>query len=220
MIPGSTSIKEKRSTKCLCKEMDRVPQSETTKGSTASLRDEVRCGSAATDDSPRRKEKEACEQRHVTTATYRDCPASFTTTRCIVQQRHERGARGIRKAEPRLFYGVSNTHFDANSSLRMLWFVSQNTDPDLMHRCRLKDFAEGYRKAEDGALERWIRLPTPLRSRWGPMAPKGFADANTSWKRKVSLQCHLGTQNQRHSRGEAKRAQLMTDWCLFYVARS
>ena len=54
------------------------------------------------------------------------------------------------------------------------------------------ELKEGYRKAEDGLIERLVQLPPPAGATWVPIVPDGQATANLTWKRWLFLQCHVG----------------------------
>lgn len=55
-----------------------------------------------------------------------------------------------------------------------------------------KELEEGYSIAQDGLLERWVKLPPPSRSRHVPIVSVGRADAMPTWRRWIFLQCHIG----------------------------
>jgi hypothetical protein len=51
---------------------------------------------------------------------------------------------------------------------------------------------EGLRLAEDGLLERSVRVRGADVAVWVPVVPDGRATVNSSWKKWVFLQAHVG----------------------------
>ena len=82
--------------------------------------------------------------------------------------------------------------FKVGQSLRLTWLHCQRLDKTLMPMFRTKELARGYRKAEDGLLERLLPSPLPPGERWVPIVPDGMATKHLTWKRWMFLQCHVG----------------------------
>ena len=51
---------------------------------------------------------------------------------------------------------------------------------------------DGYRIADDGVLEREIKLPPPCPAKWVPVVPDGYCLRTITWKRWIFLQNHVG----------------------------
>ena len=87
---------------------------------------------------------------------------------------------------------AGETEFKTGLSLRAQWLPAQRADPSLYKMFSAKTLDSGYRKAEDGLLERRVALPAPLGAKFVPIVPEGQATANLTWKRWMFLQCHTG----------------------------
>ena len=87
---------------------------------------------------------------------------------------------------------AEETEFQVGQSLRLTWLQAQRIDKSLAPLFTSKEMAKGYRRAEDGLLERSVPAPLHLGERWVPVVPEGQATAHLSWKRLMFLQCHCG----------------------------
>ena len=65
--------------------------------------------------------------------------------------------------------------FALGQSLRLTWVPAQRADKALLPMFAAKHLEEGYRVAEDGLLERQVRLPPPVNATWVPVVPDGQA---------------------------------------------
>ena len=104
--------------------------------------------------------------------------------------------------------------FNVGQSLRLTWLHCQRLDKTLRPMFGAKELAKGYRKAEDGLLERSTSSPVPPGERWVPIVPDGMATAHLTWKRWMFLQCHvgvLGAHRSAESAGHCHAASVVAD---------
>jgi hypothetical protein len=85
--------------------------------------------------------------------------------------------------------------FTLGESLRVTWLLAQRADPELAallkHASGVPD-SRGFRRGDDGLLEKQIVHKAPFPPTFVPVVPKGFAAANMSWRRWMFLQVHIG----------------------------
>ena len=104
-------------------------------------------------------------------------------------------------------------------SLRATWAVAQRGDPDLVQYFgrakKSEDFAEGWRIAGDGLLERAVLAEPTLSGKnktvWLPVVPGGYAAAHLSWRRWAFLQAHVGVFGGHRS--DEKTIDIMKRMC-------
>ena len=78
-------------------------------------------------------------------------------------------------------------------TLRQTWQSAQCADPALLPWMKpTASRPEGLRLAEDGLLERSVRVRGTDVAIWVPVVPDGRATVNLSWKKWVFLQTHVG----------------------------
>ena len=80
-------------------------------------------------------------------------------------------------------------------SLRVTWLLAQKADPELaavLKHASGTACAKGYRRGEDGLLEKQVKGKSPLPDLFVPVVPRGQATAHMSWKRWMFLQVHIG----------------------------
>ena len=85
---------------------------------------------------------------------------------------------------------AGETEFQVGQSLSLTWLQAQRIDKSLAPLIARKGMPKGYRKAEDGLLERSVPSSLPPGERWVPAVPEGQATAHLTWKRWMFLQCH------------------------------
>lgn len=75
-----------------------------------------------------------------------------------------------------------------------------------------KELAEGYRLGKHRLLERQVVLPPPIRSACVPIVPEGQAMANLTWKRRLSLQFHVGVMGAHRNADKTHALMLRQVW--------
>ena len=69
------------------------------------------------------------------------------------------------------------TEFRASQCLRERWYAAQRADPALAKKISATTLESGYRRSEDGVLERRVSLPPPFGEKYVPVVPDGLAAA-------------------------------------------
>ena len=84
------------------------------------------------------------------------------------------------------------SEFQVKGCLRSTILGAQRIDPNLNKIFTAKEMPQGFRRAEDGVLERHVAMPPPITSVWAVVLPDGHAAQHMSWKRWAFLQVHVG----------------------------
>ena len=87
---------------------------------------------------------------------------------------------------------LGESEFQVKGCLRSTILGAQRIDPNLNKIFTAKEMPQGFRKAEDGVLERHVAMPPPITSVWAVVLPEGQATQHMSWKRWAFMQVHVG----------------------------
>ena len=81
-----------------------------------------------------------------------------------------------------------------------------------------KTIPDGFRIAQDGVLEREVKLQPPCGAKWIPVVPDGQCLRNMTWKRWLFLQNHIGVLGAH--RNAEKTLNLMSRQCWWRTMRT
>ena len=89
-----------------------------------------------------------------------------------------------------------DNRFQVGSDLRSSWFQAQRSDPQLLEIIQKsqknKDSHPEFRVAEDGVLERQVKIDDLKGKEWVPVVPAGEVAHLLSWKEFCCRQVHAG----------------------------